>query len=65
MLMTTGEFAKKYGVSRQAVLKMIISGKIKAEKVAGYYMIDENANVPVAWKHGEKGRRAWARYGNA
>lgn len=61
---TCTEFAERYGVTRQTVLHHIKRETISAElSPAGIYMIPENAAVPPAWKHGEKGRLANARYG--
>lgn len=33
------QYAKRYKISRQAVLKRIKAGKIKAERIGNYYII--------------------------
>lgn len=38
-LLSVTQYAKKHKISRQAVLKRIISGKIKARKVGATYVI--------------------------
>ena len=61
---TCTEFADLYNVTRQTVIHHIRRGSIQAVmSPAGIYMIPEGAEVPPAWKHGEKGRVANARYG--
>ena len=61
---TCTEFAERYNVTRQTVIHHIKRGNIEAElSETGIYMIPETADVPPAWKHGEKGRVANARYG--
>ncbi len=44
--LSTTEVAKILGVSRQAVLKKIKSGKIKAEKIGRNYVINR-ADLPI------------------
>ena len=61
---TCTELAERYGVTRQTVIHHVKRGTIQAElSPEGIYMIPETATVPPAWKHGEKGRVANARYG--
>lgn len=36
---TVTQYAKKHGISRQAVNKRIKKGKLKAKKVGNYYII--------------------------
>lgn len=61
---TCTEFADRYNVTRQTVIHHIRRGTIHAiMSPSGIYMIPEGAEVPPAWKHGEKGRVANARYG--
>ena len=61
---TCTEFADRYNVTRQTVIHHIRRGTIHAiMSPSGIYMIPEDAAVPPAWKHGEKGRVANARYG--
>jgi hypothetical protein len=37
--MTVSQYAKKYRITRQAVLKRIWHGSLKARKVGNYYII--------------------------
>jgi excisionase family DNA binding protein len=39
--LTSGEAAKVLGISRIAVFKRIVSGKLKAKKIGGRYLIEE------------------------
>jgi len=40
-MQTVTEYAKKHKISRQAVLKRINTGKLKAKKVGNYYIINK------------------------
>ena len=61
---TCSEIAKKFGLTRQAVIYHAKKGTFTTFKsTEGVYLIPENAKFPPAWEHGEKGRVANARYG--
>lgn len=62
--LTATELANKYGVSRQAVRNLAKKGIIKFTVGANNLMLfDENVTVPTAWLHGEKGRKAFDKWG--
>lgn len=59
--LSTGECAKRKGVSRQAVVSAINRGHIRAEKIGPNYAIEESVcdAYEPAMEYSERSRRRW------